>query len=430
MKKKQDKYQKTSELPLVAVDMGSRSVRAMAVQRVGEDLFRILGVEECGERPKAIANGVIRQSYDAAYALNRALTLLANRIGVTEIPTAFVCLGGKSMGVVEVKSHRDQVRKRVITAQLLEEMQTECKQKIEAHHPGVAVLSVIPSFFLLDGERVEDAEGRYATVVEGHYSAFYGRKVLETNVKDSFLQAKRNFEHAFVRPDVLLSVFATEDGRDLLDNGCAILDMGHQTTTLTIYKGNEYICNKVVAQGSGDITRFLEQQGVTAKMAETLKTRYGYASAGQVEKNLTLKIPAAPEIGGTFHLTSEELADTIEEKLSEILSPLLQELNTYAERINTLYITGGGSMLCGVDDYIQKRTPVRVRYGNHSRLLTADTPEQYFAPNYTSLVGTVLLGQDYRDTHGDKMVQQHGFIDKITTMMVDIFSANEELQPE
>lgn len=87
-------------------------------------------------------------------------------------------------------------------------------------------------------------------------------------------------------------------------------------------------------------------------------------------------------------------------------------------------------MLCGVDDYIQKRTPVRVRYGSHSRLLTADTPEQYFAPNYTSLVGTVLLGQDYRDTHGDKMVQQHGFIDKITTMMVDIFSANEELQPE
>lgn len=429
MKKKQDKYQKTSELPLVAVDMGSRSVRAMAVQRVGEDLFRILGVEECSERPKAIANGVIRQSFDAAYALNRALTLLANRIGVEEIPTAFVCLGGKSMGVVEVKSHRDQVRKRVITAQLLEEMQTECKQKIEAHHPGVAVLSVIPSFFLLDGERVEDAEGRYATVVEGHYSAFYGKKVLETNVQDSFTQAQRSVESAFVRPDVLLSVFATEDGRDLLDSGCAILDMGHQTTTLTIYKGNEYICNKVVAQGSGDITRFLEQQGVTAKMAEMLKTRYGYASAEQVEKNLTLKIPAAPEIGGTFHLTSEELADTIGQKLSEILSPLLQELNTYAERISTLYITGGGSMLCGVDDYIQKRTPVRVRYGSHSRLLTADTPEQYLAPNYTSLVGTVLLGQDYRDTHADAVVPTKvSIIRKISTAMVDIFSANEELE--
>ena len=38
--------QTTDSLPLVAIDLGSDSVRAMAAQRIAPDLFRILGVEE------------------------------------------------------------------------------------------------------------------------------------------------------------------------------------------------------------------------------------------------------------------------------------------------------------------------------------------------------------------------------------------------
>ena len=419
------KYQKATELPLVAVDMGSHGVRAIAVRRVGTDLFQILGVEECNERQNAITNGVIRQSHDAAYALKRTLVLLANRIGTPEIPTAFVSLGGVSMGIVEVKSVRDQVRKRDIPRSLLDEMRKECKRKIEERYPAVAVLSVVPCFFMLDGQRCEDTEGRSATIIEGHYNVFYGKSMLETNVRDSFTQAQRSIEYEFARPDALLSVFESVDGKEILDNGCAILDMGHQTTTLTIYKGGEYIFNKVVGQGSGDITRFLEQQGVTAKTAELLKCQYGYASPEQVEKNLTLKIPASPEVGGgTILLTSNDLADTIAHKLDEILSPLLSELNEqYAERIHALYLTGGGSMLRGVDDYIQRRTSVQVRYGSHNRLLMADTPAQYLSPIYTSLIGTALLGQDYRDTHRDRLVQQPGVWDAISHTILDIFTA-------
>ena len=37
---------KADSLPLVAIDLGSDSVRAMAAERVGDDLFRVLGVEQ------------------------------------------------------------------------------------------------------------------------------------------------------------------------------------------------------------------------------------------------------------------------------------------------------------------------------------------------------------------------------------------------
>ena len=78
-------------LPLVAIDLGSDSVRAMAARRVAQDLFQILGVEE---RPQKLGNvcveqGIITQSSSAGYVIAEVLKLLANRIGVAELPTAF-----------------------------------------------------------------------------------------------------------------------------------------------------------------------------------------------------------------------------------------------------------------------------------------------------------------------------------------------------
>jgi cell division ATPase FtsA len=39
--------------------------------------------------------------------------------------------------------------------------------------------------------------------------------------------------------------------------------LGAQTTTLTVYKGNQYLYNKVVPLGGYDITRDIEQIGIS-----------------------------------------------------------------------------------------------------------------------------------------------------------------------
>ena len=140
--------QTADSLPLVALDLGSDSVRAMAAQRIAPDLFRILGVEE---RPQKLGNlcveqGIITQSSSAGYVIAEVLKLLANRIGLDELPTAFISVGGQSMQIVAVHSRRDQARKKEISQTLLDEMELECKQKIEMRNPDVAVLGLVPSY--------------------------------------------------------------------------------------------------------------------------------------------------------------------------------------------------------------------------------------------------------------------------------------------
>jgi cell division protein FtsA len=420
------KQMKTADsLPLVAIEMGSDSVRAMAARRIAPDLFQILGVEE---RPQKLGNicveqGIITQSSNAGYVIAEVLKLLANRIGEDELPTAFLAVGGHSMQIVAVHSKRDQARKKEISQALLDEMEQECKEKIELRNPEVAVLGLVPSYFILDGveqDNLPTPEQR-AALVEAHYTAFCGRKVIDTQLQKSFSQAGRSIEHAFVRPETLLSAFATCDGNHVLMNGCAVLDFGAQTTSFTAYKGGQYLLNKVVPKGGYHITRMLEQQGMSFATAEVLKKKYGCASPDLVTNNVRLRVPASPEIGGDMIIASKELAEAIELKLQEILAPLLEELRKVESRISTLYITGGGSMLQGMAEYIQSQTSVCVQYGAHNLLLHRDTDEKYLSPEYTSLVGTILLGQDYRDSHKNQLVRKPGFLDRVKESTLDMF---------
>lgn len=412
-------------LPLVAIDLGSDSVRALAARRIAPDLFQILGVEERSQKMGnvCVEQGIITQSSNAGYVIAEVLKLLANRIGVVELPTAFICIGGQSMQIVAVHSRRDQARKKEISQELLDEMEQECKDKIESRNPEVAVLGLVPSFFKLDGveqDEIPSPEQR-AALVEAHYIAFYGRKAIDTQLQKSFSQAGRSIEHAFVRPEALLSAFATCDGNHVLMNGCAVLDFGAQTTSLTVYKGGQYLLNKVVPKGGYHITRMLEQQGLTFSTAEVLKKQFGYAAPAYVEKSVRLRVPANPEIGGDMLIASTELAEAIELKLQEILAPLIEELKKVEDRISTLYITGGGSMLMGMEEYIQSLTSIRVQYGAHNLLLHRDTDDKYLTPAYTSLVGTILLGQDYRDSHKNQLVRKPGFFDRFKESTLDMF---------
>lgn len=412
-------------LPLVAIDLGSGSVRAMAARRMAPDLFQILGVEE---RPQKIGNvcveqGIITQSSSAGYVIAEVLKLLANRIGQVELPTAFISIGGQSMQIVAVHSRRDQVRKKEISQELLDDMERECKEKIESRNPEVAVLGLVPSFFKLDGVEQDNTPSpeQRAALVEAHYIAFYGRKAIDTQLQKSFSQAGRSIEHAFVRPETLLSTFATCDGNHVLMDGCAVLDFGAQTTSLTVYKAGQYLLNKVVPKGGYHITRMLEQQGMSFATAELLKCKFGCAAPDFIEKEVRLRVPAAPEIGGDMVISSRELAEAIELKLQEILAPLLAELKKVEARVPTLYITGGGSMMQGLAQYMQSLTSMRVQYGAHNLLLHRDTEEKYLSPQYTSLVGTILLGQDYRDSHKNQLVQKPGFFDRFKESTLDMF---------
>lgn len=414
------KRQILQSVPLVAVDLGSHGVRAMAAEMTTGGLLRILGVEtsnkfECVER------GIVINTSDAGFMINEVLKKLSNRVRVEALPSAFVCVGGRTMQVVAVHSTRDQVRRKEITQPLLDAMEVECKQKIEARNPDVAVLDLVPYFYKLDGVEQEHqpTENQRAALVEAHFIAFVGKKELEQKIVDSFNRSAKRLEHIYVRPDALMNAITTDED---MANGCAILDMGAQTTTLTVYKGNQYLYNKVVPLGGYDITRDIEQIGISLAYAEQLKCKYGYASADMVSTNHRFRLPAPTMPQGEVAVMATEIADIISARLEQMLTPLLDVLNAEASRFRVLYVTGGAAMLQGLVEYIQAKTSIPVMYGSHASWLTTDTPDEMCMPTYSSLVGTLLLGADYRNKHPEVTTSGEGILDIIKEKTLTIFT--------
>lgn len=414
------KRQILQSVPLVAVDLGSHGVRAMAAEMTTGGLLRILGVEtsnkfECVER------GIVINTSDAGFMINEVLKKLSNRVRVEALPSAFVCVGGRTMQVVAVHSTRDQVRRKEIAQPLLDAMEVECKQKIEARNPDVAVLDLVPYFYKLDGVEQEHqpTENQRAALVEAHFIAFVGKKELEQKIVDSFNRSAKRLEHIYVRPDALMNAITTDED---MANGCAILDMGAQTTTLTVYKGNQYLYNKVVPLGGYDITRDIEQIGISLAYAEQLKCKYGYASADMVPTNHRFRLPAPTMPQGEVAVMATEIADIISARLEQMLTPLLDVLNAEASRFRVLYVTGGAAMLQGLVDYIQAKTSIPVMYGSHASWLTTDTPDEMCMPTYSSLVGTLLLGADYRNKHPEVTTSGEGILDIIKEKTLTIFT--------
>lgn len=414
------KRQILQSVPLVAVDLGSHGVRAMAAEMTTGGLLRILGVEtsnkfECVER------GIVTNTSDAGFMINEVLKKLSNRVRVEALPSAFVCVGGRTMQVVAVHSTRDQVRRKEIAQPLLDAMEVECKQKIEARNPDVAVLDLVPYFYKLDGVEQEHqpTENQRAALVEAHFIAFVGKKDLEQKIVDSFNRSAKRLEHIYVRPDALMNAITTDED---MANGCAILDMGAQTTTLTVYKGNQYLYNKVVPLGGYDITRDIEQIGISLAYAEQLKCKYGYASADMVSTNHRFRLPAPTMPQGEVAVMATEIADIISARLEQMLTPLLDVLNAEASRFRVLYVTGGAAMLQGLVEYIQAKTSIPVMYGSHASWLTTDTPDEMCMPTYSSLVGTLLLGADYRNKHPEVTTSGEGILDIIKEKTLTIFT--------
>lgn len=406
---------------LVAIDLGSHGVRAMAAEKTDGGLLRVLGVES-SQKFECVEKGIINNTANAGFMINEILKLLSNRIHTEALPSAFACVGGRTMQVVPVFSRRDQVRKREVMKALLEEMEEECKQKIEARNPDVAVLDLIPYYYKLDGveQDNEPTPDQRAALVESHFIAFVGKKDLEQKVTDSFNRSGKRLEHMFVRPDALLNALTTDEDTD---RGCAIIDFGAQTTTLTIYKGNQYLYNKVLPYGGYDITRDIEQIGVSVAYAEQLKCKYGCACAEMVVKNHRFRVPSVVSPLGEVAITAEELAGIINNRLNQILNPLLDELNKEPDRYGVVYVTGGGAMLQGLVPYMQTKTSIEVMYGSHAGWLTADTSDEMCMPQYSSLIGTLLLGASYRAEHPSVPTKSgKRIIDILAEKTVDLFT--------
>ncbi len=416
----------------VAIDLGSTRISVMAGEIQEDGFLKISGVES--KQSDDIRYGLVEQSSGAAFKLNELIHLLENSARIQDIEYISVSVGAKSMRNVSVSVSHFVGASKTVSDKLIDEMIVEAEGKIRGE--SVAVYDVIPLWYELDGKRMDDPVGKQGTQLIGRYNVVYGNTLIAEKLEGCIERTGKIIEYRCLGVDALATAVLDEHERD---NGCALINFGGLTTTLSIFDNGALQQLVVVPLGGKTVTKDIQEFGINEKNAERLKCAVGKALESLVQDEIYVSVASVDPEQSAVKISSRMLAIAIEARMDEIMSPIFDAIDAYSGNLsNGLVIAGGGALLNGVSEYLTERTGYKVRFGHYTDWLADKTNPEFINPIYAQMVGTLLLNHEYREHHPLVEVEKYKSKNKnkqpkiprsgaITNMMKKFFEDDNKL---
>ncbi len=258
-----------------------------------------------------------------------------------------------------------------------------------------AILHSLPIGFSLDGERaVRDPLGMY-----GHHLGVGMHVVTAEQAPMRNLELCVNRAHltveAMVATPYASGLSALVD--DEAEIGCACIDMGGGTTTISVFTEGRMVHADAIALGGHHVTMDLAR-GLSTRLedAERLKVVHGSALPMTGDDSDTVSVPP---IGDTENDLPVQMPKTL---LSRIVRARVEEtLEMIRDRIQRsgfapvvgrrIVLTGGASQLTGISDAARRILARNVRIGRP--LGVAGLPAAAKGPAFSTAIGLMIYPQ-------------------------------------
>jgi cell division protein FtsA len=377
---------------IIAFDFASTGIRALAAEVLPNNSVRIKAFEK--KKAEGIKNGIIEQPSGTAFNVGTLWKEINNSSGFHEKFKKFsTSFGGKNMKIV-IKTIEKRLNKlKPITEEIINNMALECEKSF--NQEDMCVYDTIPVMYEVDHEEFEKPEGRKGNYILGTYYLVVGSSLMKTQL-DKCMERVASCDAEFMPLSAdAFSIAVTEENERM--EGCAVINLGETSTTLAVYKNEMLQHLMVVPLGGKHLTKDIEEIGISESNAERLKCAKGFACEKYVDLPINIKIPSVKTGAEPVVVTNLFVSMIIEARLDEIMKPVFRFLKENKNNLpHGLILTGGGSRLKSIREYFEEKSGVMTRYGDHTGWLTSDTPSEYNKPEYSQLIGTILLTHEYR----------------------------------
>lgn len=308
---------------ITAIEIGSSRITGTVGLATYEGMKIVAYASEPVEN--FISKGVVRN----VDAVSSSLTNIVNRLEAqlnekVTIERAYITIGGMSVHSIKstVKRTFDEYKK--ITLDITDSMALQNDNEFIVPE-GFQKVQVIAQEYILDGNINVAPIGFHARNVECSYLNIVINEQFMKQLCESFEMARieivDSFSGAKIDADILLG---KEDKRS-----CALVNMGADTTTISIYS-NELLRKLVVLPLGGEtITKDICAERISREEAEQIKISRGYL-AKYVEG---LPFPV------------ETLNKIISARVQEILLNIKHQIENSGETVNKILFTGGTAKL-------------------------------------------------------------------------------------
>lgn len=328
---------------IVAIEIGSSKIKGLAASVGSLGDINVIAIEECKVN-NCVRYGNVRNVQEVSSHVNDILRKLENnpRISPRKISDVFVAMGGRTLSVVPTQAQANFPNAIEISAETISRLEREASFNLVTDKTTIEML---PHTFYVDNSETANVVGTVGSHLRAEFSAVVISPVSSRNL-DMIKFGERNpRRHYAVRPLVLADLLLTPTERQL---GCALVDFGAETTTLTVYKNDVLQTIITLPIGSRNITRdLMAGLSMTEDNAETAKAHTPADSTGS---------------------TDIEINNYINARAGEIIANIHHQLETAGYRAANLpsgiILTGGGAKLRGFDRMLEAQTKIPVRLAN------------------------------------------------------------------
>jgi cell division protein FtsA len=318
----------------VAIELGSSKITGIAGRKNKDGSISILAVAQ--EDGKAcIRKGVVYNIDKTVQALSNIIKKLEVTLK-TRIAHVYVGFGGQSIMSVKNTNVRELSTEGEVTQEMINELMDANRSM---QYPDKEILDAVTQEFKVDNQyQAEPPVGVPCKRLEGNFLNILCRREFYRRLKKCFDQANISILDMYISPLALADSILTDAEKR---GGCILVDLGADTTTVSIYHRNILRKLTVLPLGSNNITKDIATLQMEEDDAEKMKIKYAsaYTDANDIDPTFTYPIDKERSVD------MPKFVDIVESRVREIIENVKNQIpDEFADKLlGGIILTGGGS---------------------------------------------------------------------------------------
>ena len=366
------------------IALGSSYIRGMIASKLPNG--RVNPIAYCQRNSKGcIIHGYIHNITDAAAIIGSIVDELNGKLSGQVIDRVYVGLDCQSMRSNLFKTKKDYGTEGIILeAEHIESLREEALKKSYSRQ---SVLKIASPCYYVDGKRENNPKGVRCHLLEATYQLITVREEVERNLYEVFEnKLGLTVEEVLINPLAEAQVSLT---REEMSIGCAYINIGGGTTSISLYRDKLLKALHVLPLGGQNVTKDLTNLKLLEQDAEAVKIGYGSVNL-EVDKEERITAASANGTGDRV-LHKYDVNRYIQARMEEItenIKALIQEIDPEL-MIAYLIFSGGATYLSG---YIESlNLDVNGRQAKVRPDILSESAEEELLKNYQTALGLVVM---------------------------------------
>ncbi|MBR2205324.1 MAG: cell division protein FtsA [Prevotella sp.] len=333
---------------IVAIELGSSKMTGIAGQKNLDGSINVLAVVK-ESSSSFIRKGVVYNIDKTAQCLTSIIKKLENQLK-TEITQVYVGVGGQSIRGVRNIITKDLPSETIVTQNMVIELMDANRNMT---YQDQEILDAAVQEYKVGSQLQLDPVGIQATRLEGNFLNILERKAFYKNLNKCFETAGIRVAEMYLAPLALADSVLTEAEKR---SGCVLVDLGADTTTVSVYSKNILRHLAVIPLGGNNITKDIATLQMEETDAERMKLKYASAFTDNSEIDNDLKY----SIDNDRQIESRKFIEIVEGRLEEIIENVWFQVPSefYDKLLGGIILTGGGSNMKNIERAFANHTHV------------------------------------------------------------------------